>query len=1025
MCWRSRTPGVTGGNFRRWLRIDDSTVGPSNKQLHLISGEFFCGTDLLRRSPSERRQEESEVMEGLKALQPDTSSPAFEIQGTQKNTTRPNSSGKLLQLTPLWEYVIKNQRIPPEIDKDMLFAEFAARLSDLEWEVRGHSLRVLVDLIPVMELSELDRYMMPVLLRELTYNLGHSAPSVRKGALDTLGVYLNQSTDPETVLRNIVVEGLEKQTSGSVAKGNIAMGVILSIPSLVSPLLTPTNGIVLISQTGLIHLVSALSKKLVHDTYQEQSLKTLVRIREMVGETRFDRFLEGFHPQCKKDFDILCQVYDVRMHLGDSGIDLHVPPPAEDSFLKGNSLDSSNSGHGYWSDGSTPPLGATSSSIMSPEDALLRDQNQNLIFLGDKSGSSENIVDSPSPKDDATGNVDLMNEVDRFSTEDIENCERDNSYGEVGIIDNNECGNYREVYSEKNAGIQGIIADRRYTDENEELEVEIDERAVSLLAHKEDTNETLTVMAGDALDDDVLHFSRVILETEIKFNEDAAIMMTILEEGNRSPEEKFFHGETALADQGEETEYAEGSGTGVDNEGYRVYNNDFVMKVLTDDEDYNDDDDVAVSDQPVRRTPRRVRFGGEMVMMRTPDSEETTVEQQDGDGNPPQDSEDGEVSGGRIISQDDHLDEIAVNSAVRVITPDTAGDANVCRKENLLRESSRRESISQATDGDMLRESRRQSMVHGRQDRLGDLRQDMLEEPRRDSVEFVKQDMVLDVRRDLLDGKRQDSLESLQRGSGANAKQEFIETAPLCAPGDGTGRPSMQDCSENTRQDAVENGRSVSEQDLRLESVEDKRNVSVQDTRQDSVESGRKRKAKLTKQRSVEDTRQEQGETTRGITEVAGGDVGQKDKRMSSVLQSQIPLPIIPARNKPKRPNSLYRQKPLYSEISADMQEQSSDQAAVKRSSRESVKGFEGSVPQTSGTSERTEGYGDAKDDVAGQEYPGQNWEELGIVTESVLEDLHDQVSRSRAAKFTLAVNLKAGQTISAYFILTEIGQYC
>jgi hypothetical protein len=958
-------------------------------------------------------------MEGLKTLQPDMSSPAFEIQGTQKNATRPSSSGKLLQLTPLWEYIIKNQRIPPEIDKDMLFAELAARLSDLEWEVRGHALRVLVDLIPVMELSELDRYMMPVLVRELTYNLGHSAPSVRKGALDTLGVYLNQSADPETVLRKIVVEGLEQQVSGGVAKGNVTMGVILSIPSLVSPLLTATNGIVLISQTGLIHLVSALSKKLVQDTYQEQSLWALVRIREMVGEARFDRFLESFHPQCKKDFDILCQVYDVGMHLGDSGIDLCVPSPADDSFVRGNALAGSNSADGHWSDGSTPPLGTTSSATASPEDALLTDQNQNLIFMGGKSSSSENMEDSsPSPKDDDADSVDPMNEVNRLSRTDVENTGRDNSYGERDMFNDNDCRNYRGVCSENTARIRDIIADRSFEEGDEKLEVEIQERAVSVLGNKADTKKAMTVIAGDALDEDVLNFSRVILETEIKFNEEAAIMMTILEEGNRSPEEKFYLHETDAAHQAEEAEYNEESGTGADDEGYRVFNNDFVIKVLTDDEYYNDDDDVAVPDQPIRRTPRRVRFGGEMVMIRTPDSEDATAEQERGEGKPPRDSEDGKVSGGHILSQDGEVDETARSSAVPTAVcgvtdnadADTRRDSVACREESSSHDSSRRELILHSADSDMLHESRRQSIVHGREDRLDDLRQGMLEEPRGDWLPFVKQDAILDIRSSLLEGARRDlirdSLESSHRGSRADAKQGCAQSEPLCSAGDGTKIPSAQDYSDSTRpgsvldtkKDPVVNGGVVLEQDARRESLED-RSVSIQDTR-DSAESVGQETMQFTKQGFVGDTRKEQVKTTEHVREVAVDGVVQKDKKISSALQSQIPLPVNPARNKPKdhkQRGFLYRKrpKPRYLGTSKDRQEQPWDQAESKQSSRECVKGLQGTGQDTKPEAfEEAVGCAAGKDDVTGQEYHGQNWEELGIVTESVLEDLHDQVSR-------------------------------
>lgn len=1016
MCWRSRKPGITAGHFRRWLHIDEDAIGPSSKQLHLISGEFFYGTDLLRRSASERRQED-EDMEGLKTLQPDTSAPAFEIQASQKNR-RPSSSGKLLQLTPLWEHIVKNQRIPPEIDKDVLFAELAARLCDLEWEVRGHALRVLVDLIPVMELSELDRYMMPVLLKELTCNLGHPALSVRKGALDTLGVYLNHSADPETVLRNIVVEGLEKQTSSSAVKGNVAMGVILSIPSLVSPLLTPKNGIVLISQTGLIHLVSALSKKLVQDTYQEQSLKTLVRIREMVGEARFDRFLEGFHPQCKKDFDILCQVYDVRMHLGDSGIDLHVPVPAEDSLFKDTG---SNTGHGYWSDGSSP---AASPLSISPEDTVFRDQNQNLIFVGDKSSSSENVADSPnSPKDDNTGSMNPMNELHHLTRTETEKYEREDIFVGEEIMENGF--GKRQTFTEETAGIQGIISDRSCAgeedEEEEKLLVEIEERAVSLLENKEYEEEAVTVMEGDALEEEALNFSRVVLETEIKFNEDAAIMMTILEEGDVLRREESNPDEIGSVDQGETAVYAKDFETGGEDEGYRLYNNNFVMKVLTDDEDYNDDDDVAVPDQPFRRTPRRVRFGGEMVMMRTPDSDENTVDQQDGDSNPPLFAEEGEVSGVCPEAHNGSTEGKAGGDAIEAVITDTSHLSTVCTTENLLAESSRQEAVQCLRD-DTLGESIRQSIL---QDTVeGVTHSTVLEDSGRDSTGFRwEETVIVEIKDGSVDstgrGSVQDLIEISRRGSVQDTKQDSVESIELGSGGIGM-RKSTQNCLENTSsyshqaltEDSVESVKSADVKDGTGMSLGDGRRGCVQDRRQDlaetvvhdaqrrCIETGRKisvKEARMDYRRSgcTRDTGYSTGTVGQeGIQEIkqgsieeilfgATGNFGRKKEEMRFVQQSHIPLPIAPARNKPKdhkRRSCLYRKRQMLdSETSTDTQQQSldhSDGAENKQDYGESVKGVRSEAAAC----------------VGGRACCGQNWEELGIVTQSVLDDLHDQV---------------------------------
>lgn len=81
--------------------------------------------------------------------------------------------------------------------------------------------------------------------------------------------------------------------------------------------------------------------------------------------------------------------------------------------------------------------------------------------------------------------------------------------------------------------------------------------------------------------------ARVVLETEIKFNEETAITMTILEEKDENDSE--------------------------DNEGRQnETGNDAKNGII---------EDPSSADK--RRTPRRVHFGGEIVKLRTPDSDET------------------------------------------------------------------------------------------------------------------------------------------------------------------------------------------------------------------------------------------------------------------------------------------------------------------------------------------------------------------------------------------------------------------
>ncbi|XP_073989452.1 uncharacterized protein isoform X2 [Rhodnius prolixus] len=232
---------------------------------------------------------------------------------------RPNT-GKLLELTPLWETVLKYNRFPQNVDKGHVFTELAVRLNDPEWEVRQHALRVLTDIMPVISKTssaeDLDALMVPVVLTDVTHNLGHPAPAVRNSAYDVLLSYLKSTSDPEFVLRSIVSAGLESPA----ASNTLTASVIHVLPRLLEQTLT-------ISHQSLVHFVTAVSKKITQMAYQKQAVETLNKIRDHVGESRFDHFLESYYPQVKRDLDVLCQVYQVEPSIRDSGIDLQSPPP--------------------------------------------------------------------------------------------------------------------------------------------------------------------------------------------------------------------------------------------------------------------------------------------------------------------------------------------------------------------------------------------------------------------------------------------------------------------------------------------------------------------------------------------------------------------------------------------------------------------------------------------------------------------------------------------------------------------------
>lgn len=49
-----------------------------------------------------------------------------------------------------------------------------------------------------------------------------------------------------------------------------------------------------------MHLVTALSNKMIQATFQQAAVYCLDRVKEIVGRNKFDHYLETFHPIIKK-----------------------------------------------------------------------------------------------------------------------------------------------------------------------------------------------------------------------------------------------------------------------------------------------------------------------------------------------------------------------------------------------------------------------------------------------------------------------------------------------------------------------------------------------------------------------------------------------------------------------------------------------------------------------------------------------------------------------------------------------------
>lgn len=189
----------------------------------------------------------------------------------QRKQIKLNEGFSVLQLTPLWEHIIRTKSLPSDINETEMFLEFMERLYDPEWQVRQHALKVLVDVLIVMS-QRADQYFSP-LIKPLVENLGHGAPAVQKGALDCLKVYMSETAMPETVLLETIGVGMEQKLTSSAAFGRQCIAVMLSLPSLIQTQLLNKSKRSFVIKAA----IDALTVKMAQVTYQETALKVLLR----------------------------------------------------------------------------------------------------------------------------------------------------------------------------------------------------------------------------------------------------------------------------------------------------------------------------------------------------------------------------------------------------------------------------------------------------------------------------------------------------------------------------------------------------------------------------------------------------------------------------------------------------------------------------------------------------------------------------------------------------------------------------
>lgn len=465
---------------------------------------------------------------------------------TPVRTPQTGTSSKTLQLTPIWEAVVKSHRIPSDVNENSVFQEISSRLGDLEWPVRQHAFRVLYDLIPIVSKDRLDeRIIQNDILNKLTVNLGHPAPGVRKVAMETIRQYLKQTLYSEKMLECFVLHGVKEDSSETdevgIIRENVILGTIVSLVDILKPFILPENGGYSVSQPFLNKIVTILSEKMKSPIYQEKCAETLWKIRDMVGETRFLRSLDNLSDKTIVDLIRLRQTHD-KLVLGE---------PI--SYPKRIYSESQDSDHSF---------------EMELENSITTYHNCRMIGKDNNSNVSDWLMDRK---------MKTFKNIEESTEEYSDGTDTDTYTKETGTDQEASAGpNQHEIKTE--------AGECNPEEKPKEPSNPPDEHAEAPSS------------------------PRVVLETEIQFSEDKAIKMTIVEDEkdsavNENEIDLFPAAEKNSRESSAERRFVTEDG-------------DLIMKILHN----NESEDFQ---EERKRTPRRVRFGGEVIKLRTPDSDET------------------------------------------------------------------------------------------------------------------------------------------------------------------------------------------------------------------------------------------------------------------------------------------------------------------------------------------------------------------------------------------------------------------
>ena len=438
---------------------------------------------------------------------------------TPIRTLKSGSSAKSLQLTPVWEEVLKNNRLPPKISQNLIFNEISNRLEDYEWPVRQHAFRVLHDIISVLPKDRLDKNISESdIFKKMIINMGHSAPGIRKVATEIIQKYFKETGQFEKNLNEYLEFGIVDESPINneqigILRENVTLGVIMSLIDVLKPFIKSSSSRhYSITHNSMTKIIEGIVEKTKNLYYRVSCLETLWKLRELIGKQRFLKILESI-----PENDLILDLMNLRGTLNET-----------------TTWENESKSDNYYEEIKEYPT----------------DTN---------AGSDKEIKEKP---------YIITNET---SEEDTDGTDTETYTKEPAANDFDENQN---INGSENASLGFIPIDEKV--QKEERLCPISHKVLPLSEHQNVANKN-TINGGDDEEDD---------DEEEEDDDD--------DEENDDNSEDFLMQKRFTTEDG-----------------------DFVMKVLPNSEDIKSEEKM--------RTPRRVRFGGEVIKLRTPDSDTTDV----------------------------------------------------------------------------------------------------------------------------------------------------------------------------------------------------------------------------------------------------------------------------------------------------------------------------------------------------------------------------------------------------------------